>query len=71
MISAIRNRFGSKLLDFFIWISIFIFVGLYLIPGGQNNQKSAEWAISVNNETLPYGEYLLALENQRKKSAKH
>lgn len=70
MISAIRNKFGSRLLDFFIWMSIFIFVGLYLIPGGQNGQKSAEWAISVNNETLPYQEYLLVLENQRKMGGK-
>ncbi len=71
MISAIRNKFGSRLLDFFIWLSIIIFVGLYLIPGGQNNQKSAEWAITVNNETLPYNEYLLVLENQRKASGKN
>jgi len=71
MISAIRNKFGSKLLDFFIWISIIIFVGLYLIPSGQNDQKAGEWAICVNNETLPYQEYLLVLENQRKAGGKN
>lgn len=66
MISAIRNKFGSRLLDFFIWLSLIVFVGLYLIPSGKNGQKSAEWALSVNDEILPYSEYMQILESQRK-----
>lgn len=70
MISAIRNKFGSRLLDFFIWLAIITFVLLYLIPGGKNANKSEEWAISVNNEKISFQEYANMLENRRKMGVK-
>jgi parvulin-like peptidyl-prolyl isomerase len=66
MISAIRNKFGSRLLDFFIWLAIITFVLLYLIPGGKNAKRSEEWVISVNNEKISFEEYAQMLENRRK-----
>lgn len=66
MISAIRNRFGSRLLDFFIWLAIITFVLLYLLPNGKSAKQSEEWVISVNDEKVSLGEYAQMLENRRR-----
>ncbi len=70
MISAIRNKFGSKLLDSFIWLSIFIFVGAYFMPGQKSLKKSEEWAVSVNDEVITYQQYLQALNGAGRGASK-
>ena len=66
MISAIRNKFGNKIVDIFIWLAIITFVGVYFLPAGQSGKQNEQWALSVNNETLPYIEYQQILDNYRK-----
>lgn len=66
MISAIRNKFGSKLLDIFIWLAIIAFVLLYIVPGGKKATRAEQWAVSVDGESATYREYLQILESKRK-----
>ena len=68
MISAIRNKFGSRLLDVFIWASIAIFV-LLMVPIGRNRKGRGEqqWAVEVNGEVALYSEYQEILETLRQR----
>jgi parvulin-like peptidyl-prolyl isomerase len=66
MISAIRNKFGSRLLDIFIWLAIIAFVLLYIAPGGQKAQRSEQWAVTVDGESSTYREYQGLLDANRR-----
>lgn len=68
MISAIRNKFGNRLLDIFIWLSIFAFVLLYIVPGGNKAKLTDQWAVSVNDESASYQEYRTILDSLRERA---
>lgn len=69
MISAIRNKFGNKIVDVFIWLAIIAFVGVYFLPAGQSGKQNEQWVLSVNDETVPYAEYQQVLDHHRKNTS--
>ncbi len=66
MISAIRKKFGSWLLDAFIWMSLIGFVLVYLIPTEKRRSQNSQWAVSVNGDEVDYQQYLQALQSAKR-----
>ena len=62
MISAIRKKFGSWLLDAFIWLAIIAFVLVYFIPADKKRAQNGQWVINVNGAEIDYQQYLQALQ---------
>lgn len=69
MISAIRKKFGSWLLDAFIWLAIIAFVLVYFIPADKKRASSGQWVVSVDGAEVDYQQYLQALQSAKQNQA--